>query len=407
MNLNKLNKYAQLITEVGANVQKGQTVVINSPVECKEFARLLVEKAYRRGAAEVIMRWNDEIVMKQFYTYAKKDVLQEVPDYFVAQHQYFIDKTVATISISAPTPELLKDIEPNKIQVHTKAINQRLDFYRKFLMGNGAQWCIASYPTEEWATKVFPGNNSFDKLLDAILIASRVTEENDPVLEWQEHIKNLAKRNKILNDYNFAYLKFKNALGTDIKIGLVDGHIWAGGGETAKNGVVFAPNIPTEEAFTMPHKAKVNGKVVATKPLNYNGKLIEDFYLIFKDGKVVEYGARQEKETLKNLLEVDAGSSSIGELALIPHDSPISNTGILFYNTLFDENASCHLALGSAYSMNIKDSEKMTEKEMIAQGFNKSMIHVDFMFGSEDMGIVGITPEGKEVTVFKNGNFVF
>ena len=405
--MNKLNKYAQLIVEVGVNVQKGQTVVINSPVECKKFARLLVEKAYLQGASKVIMRWNDEIVTKQFYTYADDDVLKEVPDYFVTQYQYFIDKTAATISISAPTPELLKDIEPRKIQVHAKATNQRLDFYRNFLMGNGAQWCVVSYPTDEWANKVFPGDDGFEKLLDAILIASRITEENDPVSEWQEHIRKLAMRNKALNDYNFAYLQFKNSLGTDLKIGLVDGHIWAGGGETAKNGVVFAPNIPTEEAFTMPHKDKVSGKVVATKPLNYNGKLIEDFYLIFKDGRVVEYDAKKEKDTLKNLLEVDEGSSSIGEVALIPFDSPISNTGILFYNTLFDENASCHLALGSAYSMNIKDSEKISEEELIAKGFNKSLVHVDFMFGSEDMRIVGITHEGREVLVFKNGNFVF
>jgi aminopeptidase len=187
----------------------------------------------------------------------------------------------------------------------------------------------------------------------------------------------------------------------------VDGHIWGGGGELAQNGVYFAPNIPTEETFTMPHRLKVNGKVVATKPLNYQGKLIDDFYLVFKDGKVVEYDAKKEKEALKGLLELDEGSSHLGEVALISHDSPISNMNILFLNTLFDENASCHLALGNAYTMNIKDGNNLTEEELIAKGYNKSMAHVDFMFGSHDMEIVGITHDGKKVQVFKNGNFVF
>jgi aminopeptidase len=198
-----------------------------------------------------------------------------------------------------------------------------------------------------------------------------------------------------------------NSLGTDLTVGLVDGHIWGGGGETAKNGVYFAPNIPTEETFTMPHKAKVNGKVVATKPLNYQGKLIDDFSLVFKDGKVVSYKAKKEQATLKNLLEFDEGSSYLGEVALISHDSPISNMNVLFYNTLFDENASCHLALGNAYTMNIKGGHDMSEEELKAKGYNKSMNHVDFMFGSSDMKIVGLTHEGKEIVVFEKGNFVF
>lgn len=407
MKTDRLEKYARLIVEVGVNVQKGQTVVINSPVECKDFARFLSDAAYKRGAGRVTLRWNDEIVMKQFYTYANDEALEEVPDYIVSECQYFIDKKAATISVSAPTPGLLKDIEPRKIQLYTKATSERLDFYREFLMGNGAQWSIASYPTEAWAEKVFSDGDAFDRLFDAILAASRVLPDNDPVAEWREHMEELAKRNEILNDYNFAYLRFENSLGTDLTVGLAEGHIWAGGGEVAKNGVFFAPNIPTEETFTMPHRNRVNGKVVATKPLNYNGKLIEDFYLVFKDGKVVDFDAGKEKETLKNLLEVDEGSSYIGEVALIPYDSPISNTGILFYNTLFDENASCHLALGCAYPMNLKDSDKMSEEEMEAKGYNKSLVHVDFMFGSADMKITGIKDDGREVLIFENGNFVF
>ena len=405
--MERLEKYARLLVEVGINVQEGQTVVINAPVECKDFARLLVEAAYKKGAGQVIMRWNDEIVQKYFYTYASDETLQEVPEYIVSQARYFIEKNAAIITVAAPTPGLLKDIDPRKIQLFTVASSQKLDFYREHMMGNGAQWCVASYPTKEWTEKVFSDEGAFDRLLDAILSASRVQADNDPVAEWQAHIENLARRNKILNDYDFESLHFENSLGTDLTVGLAEGHIWAGGGEVAKNGVAFAPNIPTEETFTMPHKYRVNGKVVATKPLNYNGKLIEDFYLVFKDGKVVEYDAGKEKESLKNLLEIDEGSSYLGEVALIPFDSPIANTGILFYNTLFDENASCHLALGCAYPMNLKGSEEMTEEEMKAKGYNKSMTHEDFMFGSADMKITGTTHDGKKVVIFKDGNFVF
>lgn len=407
MDKNKLNKYAQLIVEVGVNVQKEQLVVINSPVECREFTRLIVENAYKRGASQVIVKWSDDIVSKAFYTYVGKEVLTEMPNYQIEEFKHFINKGAAMISVSAPTPGLLKDIESWKIQLHSKTTNEHLNFYRKYFMDNQSQWTIASYPTERWANKVFPGEDGVNKLLEAILDACRVSDDNDPVLEWKEHIKKLAKNNMLLNNYDFSHLIFKNGLGTNLTVGLVDGHIWAGGGEVAKNGVDFAPNIPTEETFTMPHKNRVEGKVVATKPLNYQGKLIEDFYFVFKDGKVVDYDAKKEKEALKNLLEFDEGSSSIGEVALISHDSPISNTGILFYNTLFDENASCHLALGNAYTMNLKDSEKMSEEEMIEKGYNKSFTHVDFMFGSADMEVIGVTKQNKRIQVFKNGNFVF
>jgi len=407
---NKLQKYAELIVKIGVNVQEGQLVVINSPVECREFTRILVEEAYKAKASYCLVKWNDDLVSKTTYEYATEEVLAYVPEYTVKQFEEIVDKKAAVISISAPTPGLLKDIEPQKLQKQTAAMEKAVGFYRKFLMANGSQWNVVSYPTFAWAKKVFPNedeNTAFEKLFDAILTASRVTSDNDPVLEWQEHMDRLAKNNKILNDYNFKILKFKNNLGTDLTVQLVENHIWAGGGELTQDGTYFAPNIPTEEAFTMPHRDHVNGKVVATKPLNYQGKVIEDFYLIFKDGKVVEYGAKKEEAALKSLLELDEGSSRLGEVALISHDSPISNTNILFYNTLFDENASCHLALGNAYSMNIKNGTKMSEEELSKFGYNKSIAHVDFMFGSEDMNIIGTTYDGKEVEIFKNGNFVF
>jgi len=403
----KLKKYADLAVKIGVNLQKGQILLINSPVECLEFTRLLVESAYEAGASYVMIRWNDDIISRTYYTYATEEVLSEVPDYIVEQFKYVVDRGAAVISVSAPTPGILKDVDPKKLQIANKASHERLEFYRKHMMANGSQWLVISYPTKAWAEKVFGSEDAFDRLLDAILSASRVYDDNDPVEEWKEHIENLAKRNKILNDYNFKKLHFRNGLGTDLEVELVEGHIWAGGGETSQKGIPYCPNIPTEENFTMPHKDGVNGKVVATKPLNYQGKLIEDFYLVFKDGKVVEYDARTEKETLKSLLELDEGSSRLGEVALISYDSPISNTGILFYNTLFDENASCHLALGNAYAMNIRDGNGMKEEDLISKGYNKSMAHVDFMFGSADMEVFGITHSGERIQIFKNGHFVF
>jgi aminopeptidase len=277
------------------------------------------------------------------------------------------------------------------------------------MMGNRSQWTIVAAPNPVWAKRVFPDleeDQAIDALWDAILQASRVTEDNDPIQEWKEHNDRLLTHNKILNDYQFDHLHFKNSLGTDITIKLVENHVWAGGGETSTKGVWFNPNIPTEENFTMPHKTGVNGKVVATKPLNYQGNLIEDFWLEFKDGQVVDYDAKKEKDALKNLIEYDEGSSYLGEIALISYDSPISNSGILFFNTLFDENASCHMALGRAYPMNIKGGTEADLEDLKAKGYNFSMAHSDFMFGSADLQITGTTKDGKKVTIFKDGDFV-
>lgn len=405
-----LQKYASLAVKVGVNVQKNQILVINSPVECRELTRHLVEEGYKAGASYVLVRWNDDDINKTYYTYASEEVMGMVPNYVIEQFKYIVDEKAAVISISAPTPGLLAAVDPKKIQVSQIAAKEKVGFYQKHMMANGAQWCVIAAPTYAWAKKVFPNAKFYevvDQLWDAILKASRVTEDNDPVAEWDKHMKTLAEHNEKLNNYNFKKLHFKNSLGTDLEVQLVENHIWCGGGETAQNGVYFAPNIPTEETFTMPHKDGVNGKVVATKPLNFQGKLIENFSLEFKDGEVINYNAERGLDGLKTLLELDEGSKRLGEVALISHNSPISNTNILFFNTLFDENASCHLALGNAYSTNIKDGTNLDEEELIKYGYNKSMIHSDFMFGSEDMEIVGYTHDDEEVTIFKNGNFVF
>jgi len=404
-----LEKLAKLAVEVGANVQKDQLVWVNASTETKELARLIVKAAYDKGAKKVSVQWSDPYVARSGWDGMSIETVQEVPEWTIEKYKYFVEQGGCVISIASPIPGLNAGVDPMKMQKSGIARMQKLKFYQDHMMGNHAQWTIVAAPNQVWAEKVFPelkGEDAINKLWDAILQASRVTEDNDPVQEWAEHNERLLSHNKILNDHNFKSLHFSNGLGTDLTVELVENHIWAGGGEDSTKGVYFNPNIPTEENFTMPAKFGVNGRVVATKPLNYNGNLIEEFWLDFKDGKVVDYDAKAQKESLTSLLDFDEGSRYLGEVALISDDSPISNSNILFYNTLFDENASCHLALGRAYPMNLKGGTKMNKEELEKAGSNQSMVHSDFMFGSPDMQIVGIKYDGSEVQIFKDGNFV-
>lgn len=412
MTTNELKrKYAQLIVQVGSNVQKGQRLVIHSDVESYEFTRLCVEEAYKAGAKEVIVEWNDQKSGRLDYEYMDLETLQEVKPYTLEKLRWYMDEMVARLNVYTPNPGLLEGIDPEKIQ--KTAIAQmkpevRQEF-KRFSMNNVTQWCLASIPSVDWAKKVFPDkeeDEAVKAMWESILYAVRVSEDKDPIQEWKEHNKTLHSNNKKLNDYNFKSLHFKNSKGTDLVVGLVKDHIWSGGAETASNGVVFNPNMPTEESFTMPDRNHVDGRVYSMMPLNYGGVLIDEFYLEFKDGKVVDFDAKENKESLARLLDFDEGSRHIGEIALISYDSPISNLDILFYNTLFDENASCHMALGAAYPMNIKGGHDMTVEELMKHGGNTSSQHVDFMFGSSDLEITGLTYDGKEVEVFKEGNFV-
>ncbi|MBN2604644.1 MAG: aminopeptidase [Bacilli bacterium] len=407
--LELLKKYAKLIVEVGANVQKDQLLVVRSSTDTNELARLIVEAGYNAGAKAVKVQWNDPYVSRSNFDGMSIETLEEVPPWTIDEAKYFVENNGCVISITSPVPGLNKGVDPTKMQRAGIAQMKAFKFYQDHMMGNHAQWTVVAAPNAVWAQKVFPEleeNEAVEALWNAILDASRVTESNDPIMEWEEHNKRLLSHNEILNNYQFDTLHFKNSVGTDLTIKLVENHIWAGGGETSSKGVYFNPNIPTEENFTMPHKFGVNGKVVATIPLNYQGNLIENFWLEFKDGKVVDYGAEKQQETLKSLLEVDEGSKHLGEVALISYNSPINNTGILFYNTLFDENASCHLALGRAYPMNVEGGTSMTPEQLEAVGSNQSMGHSDFMFGSNDMQIEGTQKDGTKVLIFKDGDFV-
>lgn len=404
-----LEKYAKLAVVTGANVQKGQVVVIRTTTDAVELTRKVADVAYQHGAKKVYVIWNDEYISRSGYDYAQPEDLSFVPSFVVDQYKYFVEEKAAFISIVSPIPNVLSGISADLLTQVSNAFQKSIQFFREHTMGNGSQWTIVAASNPVWAKALFPDMEqdlATEKLWDAIFAACRVTAHNDPVEDWKKHNEMLHKHNTLLNNYNFKSLHFTNSLGTDLIVELIPDHIWAGGSETARNGVVFNPNIPTEESFTMPYKWGTQGRVYATKPLNNQGRIIDGFWLEFKDGKVVDFDAKVDKEALAGILNTDEGSRYIGEIALISYDSPISNTNILFLNTLFDENASCHMALGRAYPMNVKGGYTMTKEELEKKGYNNSLNHVDFMFGSKDLKVVGKTYDGKEVIVFNDGNFV-
>jgi aminopeptidase len=401
------NKYARLVVKTGVNIQPDQLLVISSPIECAAFARSMAEAAYLEGARDVVMKWNDELSSKLRYLYAPEDVFEQFPQW---EKELFVSNAyngAAFISISASDPELMRDVNPDRLSKASKTRSIALREYYDRMMNNRNAWCVASVPTASWARKVFPGigtDEAIEKLWNLIFRAVRADAE-DPVAAWELHKTQLKQRLDFLNAARFRYLHYRNAAGTDLTIELPDDHIWLGGADKTPEGVEFIANMPTEEVYTLPFKYGVNGRVVSTMPLNYLGKLIENFSFTFKDGKVVDFQAEKEYEVLKKMLETDENSAYLGEVALVPHHSPISNTKVLFYNTLFDENASCHLALGEAYPVCLKNGENMTKDELEKAGVNNSLNHEDFMVGSEDLDITGITAEGKKIPVFVKGNW--
>lgn len=403
----KLKKYADLAVKKGVNIQKDQELVINAPIECAEFVRMVAESAYKNGAKEVIVHWADEKLSKIKYTYSPLEVFQTVPDWIAESRNYYANRNSAYLAISASDPEIFKDVESAKLDANNKATYKAFKPWRDRIDKGHIAWNIISVPTVAWAKKVFPDcsqDEAVEKLWDAIFKAVRVDLE-DTDGAWETHKETLFSKSKYLNEKQFASLHYKNSLGTDLTLGLPENHVWEGGGDKTNNGTYFFPNMPTEEVFSMPHREKAEGVVVSSMPLNYQGTLITDFSLTFKDGKVVDYSAKTGYDALKRMLETDEGSRMLGEVALVPHVSPISNMNILFYNTLFDENASCHLALGAAYESCIKDGLKMTKDELKQKGANDSITHVDFMIGTSDMCIIGTEKDGTETVIFKDGNW--
>jgi aminopeptidase len=404
-----LEKYARLIVKTGVNIQKDQILVISSPIECAPFTRMIAEIAFKEGAKDVVVNWKDELFSKTRYLHAPEEVFEEFPQWQKEFYIFYVREGAAFLSISASDPEVMKGVDPQRIVKSQKTSSTALKEYRERLMSNKNPWCVVSVPTRSWAKKVFPNlseDEAIEKLWETIFMTVRVNTE-DPVASWEKHKNNLKRRMEFLNSNRFKLLHYKNSLGTDLKIELPENHIWIGGADYTPEGLEFIANMPTEEVFTLPKKTGVNGVVVSSKPLNYNGNLIEGFSLTFRDGKIVDFNAEKGYENLKGLIETDEGSHYLGEVALVPYDSPISKSNILFFNTLFDENASCHLAIGKAYPVCIKDGENMDEEELERLGVNDSLVHEDFMIGTKDLEIIGITESGEEVHVFKNGNFAF
>ena len=404
-----LKKYASLAVCTGINIEKGQLLVIRASVKDHEFVELCVKEAYEAGAGKVSVVWNAENISHMSYEYETTESLSFVPDWVVERTRYQQERGAAFLTIDSETPGLMADIDQDKLQTVRLEYMKRMKPFQAYTMNNIGQWCIIALPGKKWAKKVFPEkgeDEAVDALWEAILQAVRINEDNDPVAEWKAHDEELMRHCKLLNEYNFDRLHFVSELGTDLYVGLVKDHVWSGGGNYSKSGTFFNANIPTEEVFCMPDRNRVDGKVFASKPLSHAGKVIEDFWFSFRDGIVIDYGAKKEKDALTKLLDTDEGSRHLGEVALISYDSPISNQNILYFNTLFDENASCHLALGRCYPENIKGSEEMSEEELLSHGGNQSMNHVDFMFGTKEMRVTGIQNDGTEVSIFKDGNFV-
>lgn len=405
--MENLNKYAELTIKIGINLKKEQKLLINAPVNSAEFVRLLAENAYAAGAKDVLVEWSDDCLRHLRFSNATNETLAEYPDWIANGHEELAKEGAAFLYVSAPNPGLLKDIEAEKIAIASKASRKANKKFSGYLDRGEASWCVVAISTPEWAKKVFPEKETeiaVAELWQNIFKICRVAGI-DPVKAWERHIGEINKNLEFLNSRRYIKLLYTSP-GTELEVGLPENHIWVGGGSTTVDGTYFIPNIPTEEVFTMPSREEVNGILRATKPLSYGGKVIEGFSFEFKNGKIVKISAEKGQEMLQQLVDTDEGSHYLGEVAIVPQDSPISNTNLMFFETLFDENASCHFAIGAAYPMCLENGTKMTEKELKEAGGNISLTHVDFMIGSKELKIEGITEDGKKETIMKNGNWV-
>ena len=403
-----LRKYAELIVRSGIVVKKGQYVVISANLDQEAFVLLVQDECYKAGAKDVIIRWGSEKAGKARLRKASLKALTSVLPEQIARAKWEADELPCFLWIESDDPDGMKGTNPAKRAAVAKAYWEALHEYRE-KRENKYQWCIAGAPSKAWAKKVFPGlsaSQAVEKLWEAILKTSRAYE-GDPIENWKKHDEDLKKRCDYLNSLKLKELHYTSKNGTDLRVGLIPGVIFLGGGEKTLGGIFYQPNIPSEECFTSPMKGKAEGIVYSAKPLSYNGALIENFWVKFHEGKAVDVHAEKGEEHLRSILTLDEGSAYLGECALVPFDSPINNTGLLFYSTLYDENAACHLALGAGFTNLYPNFDKYTEDEIHSFGINKSMSHVDFMIGSEDLSIVGTTEDGTEVQIFQNGNWAF
>ena len=402
-----LREYAKLIVRCGINVQKGQTVIVHAGLDQPEFVQLVVEEAYKAKAKEVIVEWSYQPLSKLHYRYQSLKTLGTVENWQIEKQKHHCDIIPARIHLTSADPDGLKGINMQKMAKARQMSYPIIKPYADELDGK-QQWCIAAVPGKAWAKKVFPGERTsvaMEKLWEAILSTSRVCE--DSLKAWDEHNADLKARCDYLNALGIQQLHYTAENGTNLTVGMISEAIFCGGGETTKQGVFFNPNIPTEECFISPMKGKAEGIVYSTKPLSYQGQLIENFWMRFENGKAVEVGAEKGEELLKQMVTMDEGAVYLGECALVPQTSPINQTDLLFYNTLFDENAVCHLAVGRGFNDTIRDCHNKTNQECKDLGINDSMIHVDFMIGCDSMNIDAVCEGGKIVPIFRNGNWAF
>ncbi len=403
-----LQKYAELLVRCGLNVQKGQDVMIVAELDQPEFVTMCVEECYRAGAEKVLLEWTHQKIQKLHYDYQSLETLSTLDKWQLEKYQWQVEKLPCKLYIESSDPDGLANTDQQKIAEARQKWFPLIKPYRD-KMENRYQWCIAAVPGKEWAMKVFPGReepDAVEALWNAILSTSRALDGN-PLENWKEHNANLKRRYEYLNSLKLKSLHYESSNGTNLTVGLIDGGKFLGGGEETLSGKFFNPNIPSEEIFTTPMAGKAEGIVYATKPLSYQGTMIENFWIRFENGRAVESGAKKNADVLTKMISMDEGAAMLGECALIPFNSPINNTGILFFNTLFDENASCHLALGQGFSMLLEGFENMTVEECRKRGVNDSMIHVDFMIGAPDLSIVGVTCREEEIAIFRNGDWAF
>ena len=413
MNKTILRNYAKLLARAGLNIRRGDEVIINAELDQPEFVEMVVRECYRAGAAKVNVEWSHQPLQKIHVNCRSLKVLSRVEEWEKAKLQHRVDKLPAMLYLVSEDPDGLSGMNQAK---NSKAMQARYGIIKPFrdAMDNKYKWCIAAVPGEAWAKKVFPGvraTTAIENLWNAILFTSRVIDKAgkdlDPVAEWKAHNESFRARCEYLNSLGIKTLEYKSANGTDFTVELIPEGIFCGGSEHTLGGEEFNPNIPSEEIFTSPKAGCAEGLVVASLPLSYRGQLIENFSVRFEGGKVVEVKAEKGEELLKQMVSMDAGAAMLGECALVPYTSPIRESGITFYETLFDENAACHLALGRGFTNCVKDYDKYTLDELHAMGINESLIHVDFMIGTEDLSVTAITESGERVAIFVDGNWAF
>ena len=405
MNQDTLKKYAHTLLKYGVNLQEDQTLVISVDVENKDFAVIVTEEAYRLGAKEVVLNWRCSPIARQRLLHANESVLEKPANWIPEFYKQYIDDKAAFLSLISANPKALEGIPTDRISLQSRNLNKVLSFYHTAIMNSSVTWCVASVPTVLWANLLGYEGSDEEKInqLWATLLKLCRIEGVEPKDTYRHHMAKLRHRCEALNKLDLKSLRYTCENGTDLLLELPEGHIWLGGEESSKDGTIFNANIPTEEVFSVPQYNGVNGVVHSTKPLIYHGNTISDFSFTFKEGKIVEYTAKEGYEVLKELVETDEGSHYLGEVALVDHFSPISQSNQIFYETLFDENASCHLAIGASYPTCLKNSDGLSEEELKERGLNHSLTHVDFMIGHERMNIKGYTRDGQAVDIMING----